>query len=57
MISTACPYCLIMLDDATKGRQAEGSASEAVRVMDVAQVLEQSVAAATPRSPDGPGAD
>ena len=55
MISTACPYCLIMLDDATKGRQAEGAASEAVRVMDVAQVLEQSVAAATPRSPDGPG--
>jgi Fe-S oxidoreductase len=54
VISTACPYCLIMLDDATKARQAEGSASEDVRVMDVAQVLEQSVAAATPRSPDGP---
>ena len=48
MISTACPYCLIMLDDATKGRQAEGTAPESVRVMDVAQVLEQSVAAAAP---------
>jgi Fe-S oxidoreductase len=44
VISTACPYCLIMLDDATKARQAEGSVSEDVRVMDVAQVLEQSMA-------------
>jgi Fe-S oxidoreductase len=43
VISTACPYCLIMLDDATKSRQAEGSAPESVRVMDVAQVLEQSL--------------
>jgi Fe-S oxidoreductase len=48
VISTACPYCLIMLDDATKGRQAEGTASESVRVMDVAQVLERSVAAPAP---------
>src|SRR4029077_9899886 len=45
VVSTACPYCLIMLDDATKGRQAEGTVSESVRVLDVAQVLEQSVAA------------
>jgi Fe-S oxidoreductase/TM2 domain-containing membrane protein YozV len=44
VISTACPYCLIMLDDATKARQAEGSVPESVRVMDVAQVLEQSIA-------------
>ncbi len=43
VISTACPYCLIMLDDATKGRQAEGTAAESVRVMDVAQVLEESL--------------
>jgi Fe-S oxidoreductase len=45
VISTACPYCLIMLDDATKARQAEGSVPESVRVMDVAQVLEQSLVA------------
>jgi Fe-S oxidoreductase len=45
VISTACPYCLIMLDDATKGRQAEGTASESVKVLDVAQVLEQSLSA------------
>jgi Fe-S oxidoreductase len=48
VVSTACPYCLIMLDDATKGRQAEGAASESVRVLDVAQVLEQSVGSAAP---------
>ena len=43
VISTACPYCLIMLDDATKARQAEGSAPETVKVLDVSQVLEQSL--------------
>jgi Fe-S oxidoreductase/TM2 domain-containing membrane protein YozV len=48
VISTACPYCLIMLDDATKSRQAEGSVSEDIRVMDVAQVLEQSLAGGDP---------
>ncbi len=48
IVSTACPYCLIMLDDATKGRQAEGSAREEIRVMDVAQVLEQSLPAPAP---------
>ena len=52
-ISTACPYCLIMLDDATKSRQAEGTAPESVRVVDVAQVLEQSVGAAAPASAAG----
>ena len=46
VISTACPYCLIMLDDATKARQAEGSVPETVKVLDVAQVLEQSMAVA-----------
>jgi Fe-S oxidoreductase len=45
VISTACPYCLIMLDDATKSRQAEGSADESIRVLDVSQVLEQSLTA------------
>jgi Fe-S oxidoreductase len=51
VISTACPYCLIMLDDATKARQAEGAVDESVRVLDVSQVLEQSLSAvASPRS-------
>jgi Fe-S oxidoreductase len=43
VIGTACPYCTVMLDDAVKQRQAEGGA-EGVRVLDVAQVLEQSLA-------------
>lgn len=42
VIATACPYCMIMLDDATKQRQAEGSVAESVRVLDVAQVIERS---------------
>jgi Fe-S oxidoreductase len=46
VVGTACPYCMVMLDDAVKQRQAEGG-SEGVRVMDVAQVLEQSLAQRT----------
>jgi Fe-S oxidoreductase len=42
VIGTACPYCTVMLDDAVKQRQSEGEA-EGVRVLDVAQVLEQSL--------------
>ncbi len=43
VVSTACPYCMIMLDDAVRERQASGAASEDVRVLDVAQVLESSL--------------
>jgi Fe-S oxidoreductase/TM2 domain-containing membrane protein YozV len=57
VISTACPYCLIMLDDATKSRQAEGAVSEDIRVMDVAQVLEQSLVAAAAPVSGGGGSD
>jgi Fe-S oxidoreductase len=42
VVGTACPYCMVMLDDAIRQRQAEGAA-EGVRVLDVAQVLEESV--------------
>ncbi len=41
VVSTACPFCLIMLDDAVKARQRE----EEVRVMDLAQIVEESMAA------------
>ena len=44
VVGTACPYCLVMLDDAVKQRQAEGTA-EGVRVLDVAQVLQASLEA------------
>ena len=43
VIATACPYCMIMLDDATKQRQAEGSVADSVRVLDVAQIIEGSL--------------
>ena len=41
VVSTACPYCLIMLDDAVKARGREGD----VKVLDVAQLLERSTQA------------
>jgi Fe-S oxidoreductase len=53
VVGTACPYCMVMLDDAVKQRQAEGEAS-GVRVMDVAQVLERSLE--TRPAPAGPPA-
>lgn len=40
LISTACPYCMIMLDDALKTRQAEGVARDSNEVLDIAQLLE-----------------
>jgi Fe-S oxidoreductase len=45
VISTACPFCLIMLDDAVKERQRD----EEVRVLDISQILERSM------SPPPPG--
>jgi Fe-S oxidoreductase len=42
VVGTACPYCMVMLDDHVKQRQAEGAAA-GVRVLDIAQVLEQSL--------------
>src|SRR4029453_14736515 len=53
VVGPASPYCMVMLDDAIKQRQAEGS-GEGVRVLDVAQVLEESVQA---RERPGAGQD
>jgi Fe-S oxidoreductase len=39
VVSTACPYCLIMLDDAVRARAREDD----VRVLDVSQVVEASL--------------
>lgn len=38
VVSTACPYCLIMLDDAVKERHEE----DRVRVLDLSQIVEES---------------
>ncbi len=54
MVSTACPYCQIMLDDAVK---AAGKGDE-VAVLDIAQVLERSMSGDGATSGNGttPGA-
>ena len=41
VVSTACPYCLIMLDDAVRARQREDD----VKVLDISQVMEASMSA------------
>jgi Fe-S oxidoreductase len=39
IISTACPFCMIMLDDAVKANGRD----EEVSVMDISQVFERSL--------------
>jgi Fe-S oxidoreductase len=38
-VAVACPFCRVMLGDSLTSKQAEGSASEDVEVVDVAQML------------------
>lgn len=45
IISTACPFCLVMLTDAVTAKQQDGSAKDGVQVLDVAQILARSLAA------------
>jgi Fe-S oxidoreductase len=42
-ISTACPYCLVMLGDAIAAKKASGEAADTLEVIDVAQLLARSV--------------
>ncbi len=42
-ISTACPYCLVMLGDAVAAKKSSGEAKETLEVVDVAQLLARSV--------------
>jgi Fe-S oxidoreductase len=44
LISTACPFCIVMLSDAVTAKQADGSAKEGVQVLDVSQILARSLA-------------
>jgi Fe-S oxidoreductase len=39
VVSTACPYCMIMLDDAVRANAKEGD----VRVLDLSQLVEESL--------------
>ncbi|MFK4122583.1 (Fe-S)-binding protein [Streptomyces longwoodensis] len=43
IVSTACPFCLVMLTDSVNGKKNEGKAKETVQVVDVAQLLLDSV--------------
>jgi Fe-S oxidoreductase len=49
VISTACPFCMVMLSDAVAAKKGDGTAKEHVEVLDVAQLLRQSL-----RSPEPP---
>jgi Fe-S oxidoreductase len=61
IVGTACPFCLVMLDDGVKDLQMKGQAREDVQVMDVANVLLRSLDGAAakreetaPEPPDSP---
>ncbi|MFF7248496.1 hypothetical protein ACFZBU_31815, partial [Embleya sp. NPDC008237] len=43
IVSTACPFCLVMFTDSINAKKQAGEASEDLRVVDVAQLLLQSV--------------
>jgi Fe-S oxidoreductase len=58
-ISTACPYCLVMLGDAISAKKSSGEADESLEIVDVASLLARSVAppaagSAQPAAPSGP---
>ena len=52
IVSTACPFCLVMLTDSVNGKKNDGKAKESVQVVDVAQLLLDSV-----KTPADPAAD
>ena len=51
-VSTACPYCLVMLGDAVAAKKGAGEAKESLEVIDVAQLLARSVALERPARSD-----
>ncbi|WP_327309940.1 (Fe-S)-binding protein (plasmid) [Streptomyces sp. NBC_01298] len=52
IVSTACPFCLVMLTDSVNGKKNEGQAKEHVTVVDVAQLLLESVKTPDPVEPE-----
>lgn len=58
-IATACPFCRVMLGDGVTQHQADGTAGEDVEVVDVAQLLLESVRRGTqaPQSNQSGGSD
>ncbi|MCI3931985.1 (Fe-S)-binding protein [Streptomyces sp. AN091965] len=45
IVSTACPFCLVMLTDSVNGKKNDGAAKESLQVVDIAQLLLDSVKA------------
>jgi Fe-S oxidoreductase len=45
VVSTACPYCMVMLSDAVTEKKQNGEARDDVEVLDVAQLLQRSLRA------------
>lgn len=43
IVSTACPFCLVMLTDSVNGKKNDGQAKESIQVVDVSQLLLESV--------------
>jgi Fe-S oxidoreductase len=56
-VSTACPYCLVMLGDAVAAKKGSGEAKESLEVIDVAQLLARSVALRRPPANGNGAAD
>ncbi|MEU7182339.1 MULTISPECIES: (Fe-S)-binding protein [Streptomyces] len=52
IVSTACPFCLVMLTDSVNAKKNDGEAKESIQVVDVAQLLLDSV-----RTPADPADD
>ena len=46
VVSTACPFCMVMLSDAVTAKQQAGEARDDVQVLDVSQLLARSLVAA-----------
>ncbi|MDT0380158.1 heterodisulfide reductase-related iron-sulfur binding cluster [Streptomyces sp. DSM 42041] len=55
IVSTACPFCLVMLSDSVNGKKNDGKAKEELQVVDVAQLLLDSVR--TPSDPPPAGGE
>jgi Fe-S oxidoreductase len=51
IISTACPFCIVMLSDAVTAAKAEGTARADVEVLDVSQILSRSLGAPAAAAP------
>jgi Fe-S oxidoreductase len=47
VVSTACPYCMIMLDDAVRANAKE----DEVRVLDLSELVEESLGGSAPPAP------